>query len=113
MFHFLNSNSPIAFIVPAIITGSIYENNCSTKIINSLLFDAILLPVITKVFRYFVKDNPEVDDEITFDILINTLIDYMMYIHGSYTLDIEGIYHVTVTAYGHTMYQYVAFTLRR
>ena len=43
-------NSPIAFIVTAIITGSIYENNCSTKIINSLLFDAILMPVISKVF---------------------------------------------------------------
>ena len=102
-------SSPIAFIVTAIITGSTYENNCSTKIINSLLFEAILIPVITKVLRYFVKDKPAVKDK---DTLTDTLFECMMYIQGILWI-LKEIYHVTVTAYNHTVYQYVAFILRR
>ena len=101
-------NSPIAFIVTAIITGSACENNCSTKIINALLFDAILMPLLFQLLRYFIKDKPAVNDEKTFDIFI----DYMMYMHGILWI-FKEIYHVTVTTYNHTMYQYVAFTLRR
>ena len=96
-------NSPIAFIVTALVAGTTCENNSSTNVINVPIVEAIIIPMISKMIQD--EDKPAIKHKTT----CLALCDYTLHIVGRCMIFFE-ILNIILN---YTIYQFITFTLRR